>query len=97
MNLLTQTAAIATVASVNQTLPEPAAQVISVVGLAGAATAISATAYSVQSGAPASASEVQFTGTANAPSTQLTFDAALTASGLLLVTYVPVGGMPASQ
>lgn len=97
MELQTETVAIATVASATQTLPKNVAQVLAITGLAGAAATISATSYSVQSTAPASANEVQFTGTANAPSDQLTFDAALTAAGLLIVTFVPDGALPASQ
>ncbi len=96
MAFTTRTATINTAALATQTLPEEAVQVLAIVGLAGGATAIAATTYTVQSTAPASATEVEFTGSANAPSETLTFDAALTANGVLFVTYVPVGAVPAS-
>ncbi len=97
MQFETRTVPVVTTATAAQTLPENAVQVLSVVGLDGAATAIAATAYTVQSTAPASATEVQFTGTADTPSNTLTFDAALTAAGLLVVTYVAEGAIPAAQ
>lgn len=96
MQYQTRTVPVVTTATVGQTLPEPAVAVLNIVGLAGAATSIAATEYTVQTAAPASATEVQFTGTPQAPSTALTFDAALTAAGLLVVTYVPVSAIPAA-
>ena len=96
MAFQTRTVTVVTTATAAQTLPEPAIAVTNIVGLAGAATSISGTAYTVQTAAPASATEVQFTGTPQAPSTTLTFDAALTAAGVLFVTYVPVSAIPAA-
>ncbi len=95
MNLTTQTVALVTAAALTATLPENAARVISVVGLAGAATAIDATNYPVVSGAP-TAGQVQFIGTTSNASDTLTFEADLTANGLLLVTYVPEGALPSA-
>ena len=83
---------INTAASATQTLPENVVQVVSVIGLAGGATSISATTYTVVTGTPA-AGQVQFTGTPQSPSNTLTFSAALAANGLLLVTAVPLGGL----
>lgn len=90
------TVAINTAASDAQTLPHEAAAVTSVIGLAGAATSIAAETYTVQAAAPTAAGQVQFTGTPAAPSKTLTFDAALTANGLLIVSYVPVGAIPSN-
>ena len=95
-NLTTKTALIVTTATATQTLPEDAVQVVSAVGLDGAATSIAATAYTpVTSGTPTS-SEVLFSGTPATPSATLTFEAALTAAGLLLVNYVPKGAIPSN-
>jgi len=91
----TKTYAINTANSATQTIPEAVEQVVSVIGLAGGATSIAATTYTVVSGTPA-AGQVQFTGTPGSPSNTLTFEAALTANGLLLVTAVPVGAVRAS-
>ena len=96
MKIQERVAVINTAASATQNLPVEAVNVSSVVGLAGAATSIAATTYTVQTAAPGSSSEVQFTGTPDNPSKTLTFDAALTANGLLLVTYSAVGDLPAN-
>ena len=86
---------VITAASATQTLTYPAIRVNNVSGVAGGSTSFSATPYTVKTAAPASATEVQFTGTPVAPATTLTFDAALTASGLLLVDYDEPGTLPA--
>lgn len=91
-----KTIAINTAASATQSLPEPSIGVKSVIGLAGGATSIAAETYTVVSGAPA-AGQVQFTGTPSAPSSTLTFDAALAANGLLIVSYLGVGDLVAAQ
>jgi hypothetical protein len=89
--MLTKTKVLVTTASATQTIPA-AEYVTQVVGLAGGATSIAATEYSIIPAAPTSATEVQFTGQPGSPSTTLTFEAALTAAGVLIVEYVPVGG-----
>jgi hypothetical protein len=91
-----RTVPIVTAATVTQNLPEQAAEVLSVVGLAGAATSIAATQYTVVATTPG-AGQVEFTGTPEAPSATLTFNAALTAAGLLIVTYRPVGAIQADD
>ena len=96
MQAKTKWVVINTAASVTQTLPEKAVEVKNIIGLAGAATSIAATGYTIQTAAPASATEVQFTGTPNSASDTLTFDAALTANGVLLAEIVPVGDLVAS-
>jgi len=85
-----RTCFINTQATATQNLPEPAAEVLTVIGLAGGATSIAATTYTVTSSAP-STGQVQFTGTPESPSNTLTFSAALTANGVLMVMYRPVG------
>lgn len=98
MQLRTNMAVINTAASATQALPDGlvAAQVLSVTGLAGGATSVAATNYAVVTGAPA-AGDVQFTGTPAAPSGTLTFNAALTANGVLLVVFTAPGDVPADQ
>lgn len=98
MQLRTSMAVINTAASANQTLPDGilAAQVLSVTGLAGGATSIDATSYTVVTGTPA-AGDVQFTGLPASPSGTLTFNAALPANGVLLVVYTPPGDVPTNQ
>ena len=93
--MLTKMAVVPTKATTAQTIPAAEA-VTGVWGLAGGATAVALTTYTVQASAPASADEVQFTGKPGAPSKTLTFDAALTDGGLVLVEYVPVGGAGAA-
>lgn len=93
--MLKKLAIVNTAASATQTIPS-AELVTGVWGLAGAATSIALTTYTVQAASPASADEVQFAGTPGSPATSLVFDAALTVNGLLLVEYVPVGGAGAS-
>lgn len=95
MRYTTKAAVISTAAAAAQTLPEPAVRVTKVVGLAGGATSIAATNYTLVSGAPG-AGQVQFTGTPQSPSATLTFNAALPAAGLLVVEYVPVGAIGAA-
>lgn len=97
MQFNTKTAVLVTTASSTQDLSEDAAYVVSVVGLAGGATSVAATSYTVQTAAPATDTEVQFTGTPQDPSPTLTFDEELAADGLLLVTYVPIGAIPAAR
>jgi len=81
--------------SATQTISENVVQVESVIGLAGGATSIAAETYTVVTGSPASG-QVQFTGTPQSPSNTLTFEAALAANGLLLVTAIPLGAVRAS-
>jgi len=98
MNFVTKTAILNTTAEINQELPEPAVMVLSVVQHINGTTTDDATntVYTVTSGAPG-ASEVQFPGSPSTPSTQLTFEAALTAGNTLYVTYVAVGELPAAM
>jgi len=91
----TKTYVINTANSATQTIPEAVEQVELVVGLAGGATSISATTYTVVSGSP-SAGQVQFTGAPGSPSNTLTFESALAANGLLLVMAVPIGAVRTS-
>lgn len=91
----TKTYPINTAASATQTIPEAVEQVELVIGLSGGATSIAAETYTVVSGTPA-AGQVQFTGAPGSPSDTLTFEDALAANGLLLVTAVPVGAVRAS-
>ena len=82
--------------SASVTLPEPAAELVAAGEVAGGATAFAITALTVVSTAPSSG-DIQFTGTANAPSTALTLAAApATTGGLLLCRIVPAGAAPAS-
>jgi hypothetical protein len=92
LNTKTEYIILGTVANV--TLPENAAQVVSVAEWPESGTAWSN--LSVVSTAPA-AGEIQFTGTADAPSNTLTLNAApATAGGMLLVRFVPIGAVPAA-
>jgi len=95
MVLTTKTAVISTAATAAQTLPENAVYIRSVTQLVGGATSVSAQTYTVVTGTPG-AGQVQFTGTPESPSNTIMFSAAQTAGGLLLVNYVPVGGIQAA-
>ena len=84
--------------SATVSLPEPAVAVESVAYVAEGVAAFAATNMTVTTTAPADASHVQFTGTPEAPSSTLTLNAApATAGGLMLVAFVPVGGVQASD
>jgi len=79
-------------------LPENAVNVSSVFQFAGVSAVagdptVSSTIYTVQTSAPASGTEVQFTGSADDPSSTLTFSGALTAGGLLVVQYTQEGAL----
>ena len=91
MPQVVKTAQIRATNTTGQTLPEPAARVLAVNVLdPAAANPNTLINYPVVSAAPA-AGQVQFTGRPEAPSSTLTFNAALTANSLVLVDYVPVG------
>jgi hypothetical protein len=84
-------------ASVNQSLPEPAVEVLSVQSFGALGTAADTlTAVPVVSGAPA-AGQAQFTGTPSAPSSALVLGTAAAAGQALVVRYVRRGDLPASQ
>lgn len=88
---------IQALAQANQTLPEPAALVLRVANLdPTAANANDLTDWPVVSGTP-TATQVQFTGTPQSPSSTLTFGTHPAADTQILVDYVPVGAIPASQ
>lgn len=95
MNISRRTTIIYAAASATQTLPEPAIMVSRVTLITGSATWAAPTKYTVVTGTPA-AEQVQFTGTPQAPSSTLTFSAALTAGDLLLVEYVRAGAICAA-
>lgn len=96
MNVQFQEQVVTTTAATTATLPYPAVQLKSVVLEAADGTAASDTIYTIVTGTP-SASDVQFTGTPQIPSTTLTFSAALTAGQLLRVIYAPPGSIPAAS
>lgn len=85
--------AVVTAASTVQTLPEQADMVLTVDLLAGGATSVDYKSYSVVS-TTATSTAVAFSGVPGSPSDTLTFNAALTAGGGLVVTYVPAGHIP---
>ena len=89
----TKTALIVVSATTNQTLPENAVAVLGAVEFT--ATAGEGTALTPTSGTPA-AGQIQFTGSPHAPANTVTLNAAPTAGIVLLVTYVPVGGLGAA-
>ena len=96
MELTTKQVSIILGTSASVTMPEPAVSVTAAGLIVGGATAFAATAQTIVATTPTGA-QVQFTGTANAPSTALTLGAApTTAGGLLIVTFVPVHAVPAS-
>lgn len=84
-------------ASATQTLPNnaQAVQVTKVTSIPGGGTWAAPVKYTVVPGAPSSG-QVQFTGTPQSPSGTLTFPAALTAGDLLVVEYLPAGGVCAA-
>ncbi len=79
------------------TLPEAAIYVSAVALVTGSGTALAtAVEQTVVSGTPSSG-DVQFTGTAIAPSATLTFAASvLGVNDWLVVTYAPKGAIPAA-
>jgi len=92
---VTRTVEIVCVATASQTLPEPAEWVTAAVAPPAASTtsgAITSSALMVVTSAPA-AGQIQFTGTPQAPSNVVTLNAAPSAGQLLVVTYVPRGGL----
>jgi len=94
----TRTVIIVCTASVNQTLPEPAEWVVSADAPPAASTTsgvITSSSLTVVTSAPA-AGQIQFTGTPQAPSNTVTLNAAPAAGQLLVVTYVPRGGLVAA-
>ena len=86
--------ALTAAATTGQTLPENAA-ILNVCALStGSGTAVATFVnQAIVTGAPSSG-EVQFTGTGTAPSSALTFSAALTVNDELVGTYVPPYAFP---
>jgi hypothetical protein len=98
MNAMTKTAVISCTATSSQTLPENAVSVTEAFWLNGTATA-----GSTVKGAPlapvsgtAAAGKILFTGKPSAPANKVTLGSAAIAGELLLVTYVPLGGLGAA-
>lgn len=89
---------VANTASATQSLPAgiQAVYVAQIASQAGGATSTSYTLYTVQTAAPTTGTEAQFTGTPSAPSGSFTLNAAPTAGTVFLVTYQPVGEIAAN-
>lgn len=93
----TKTVVVSCAAATAQTLPEEAAEVVSVyTGGALGAAGDTLTAATVVVGAPAAA-ECQFTGTPKAPSAAITLGTAAAAGQELFAEIVPVGGIARDQ
>lgn len=92
LNTVTKT--IQCAASATQSLPDEAIAVLIVTYTVGTGTALdTATVLSVVAGTPSSG-DVQFTGTATAPSKTLTLSSAAVVDSTLEVTYVVAGAIP---
>lgn len=94
----TRTAFIHCVNAAAQTLPERAVAVVAAEiqdTNAAAGSPLLDRALAVVAGAPA-ANQIQFAGTAQAPSNQVTLNAAPVAGTVLFVRYVPQGAIPAA-
>lgn len=87
-------------ATASTTVSIPSAIDIDRVLVGGDATAgsvIPYTSYTIQTAAPTSDTECQFTGGPSSPSQTLTFNAALTAGAIVHVRYAPPGSLPAAS
>ena len=82
-------------ATAAQTLPEKAVEVTSLLVVNLTVAPATFTTYTVSSAAPAG-SVAQFTGTPAAPSTTVTFPAALVATDLVIPIYQAVGSIPSN-
>jgi hypothetical protein len=90
-----RTAVVVCAASTTQTLPEPAVAVLAADAQPAANTTsgvITSSALTITTAAPA-AGQLQFTGTPQAPSNQVTLNAAATAGQLLVVQYIARGDL----
>lgn len=95
--VLEKTVHIAAVAAAGQTLPEPAAWVRRVDQLGPAAFNVRLINWPIVRGTAPGANEVRSDATPRNPSASLTFGTALTANDMVVVRYIPVGAIPASQ
>jgi len=86
-----------TAAGGSVTLSHPAAQVVRGVVLLGGATAISAVTMAAQTATSTSANVLTFTGTAEAPSSTVSFGSGVPANSILVIEYIPADRVPRDQ